>query len=112
MIGGTTSEGAACLELLGAIIIEAVIRSGSKAGWLLASFVFLALVIGRFLNKPSSIHGVTMSSGNTEGTVYQFLLSLAHDASHSHLDYIQPVITGGTLETMLNQVDAEAGALS
>ena len=47
---------------------------------------------------------MTMSAGNSEGTVHQFLLSLAHDAARGHLD-IEPVITAGTLD-MLQRVDS------
>ncbi len=77
---------------------------GRLLGWLaLASFVMLALILIRFLYLPRSVL-VTMSSGNTEGTIHQFLLSLAHDAAQSELD-IEPVITTGSLES-LKRVDS------
>jgi TRAP-type uncharacterized transport system substrate-binding protein len=77
---------------------------GRLLGWLaLASFVMLALILIRFLYLPRSVL-VTISAGNTEGTVHQFLLSLAHDAAQGDLD-IEPVITTGSLDS-LKRVDS------
>jgi TRAP-type uncharacterized transport system substrate-binding protein len=78
---------------------------GRLLGWLaLAAFLVLAMVIVRFVYMPHTVL-VTISSGNAEGTVHQFLLSLAHDAHRGqHLD-IEPVTTAGILD-MLKRVDA------
>jgi hypothetical protein len=78
---------------------------GRLLGWLaLAALLVLAMVIVRFIYLPHTVL-VAISSGNTEGTVHQFLLSLAHDAHRGHRLDIEPAITKGTLD-MLSLVDA------
>jgi TRAP-type uncharacterized transport system substrate-binding protein len=78
---------------------------GRLLGWLaLAAFLVLAIVIFQFAYMPHTVL-VTISSGATEGTVHQFLLSLAHDAHRGHRLDIEPVITAGIVD-MLSRVDA------
>ena len=77
---------------------------GRLLGWLaLAAFIVLALVVSRLLYLSGTVR-VTVASGKTEGTVHQFLLSVAQNSAANDLD-IEPVIANGTID-MLNQVDA------
>jgi TRAP-type uncharacterized transport system substrate-binding protein len=77
---------------------------GRLLGWLaLAAFVLLTLVIARILYLPGPVR-VTVASGKTEGTIHQFLLSIAQVAARNQLD-IEPVISSGTID-MLDQVES------
>jgi TRAP-type uncharacterized transport system substrate-binding protein len=75
---------------------------GRLLGWLaLLAFVFLVSVSIRLLYLRSP-RRVTIGSGETEGAVHQFLLSLAKDSARSELD-IQPEMATGTID-LLDQV--------
>jgi TRAP-type uncharacterized transport system substrate-binding protein len=77
---------------------------GRLFGWLaLAAFVLLTSVVIRFLYLPGFVR-VRIASGNTENAVHQFLLSLAHDSAHSHLN-VEPEMAAGTIE-MLSEVES------
>jgi TRAP-type uncharacterized transport system substrate-binding protein len=77
---------------------------GRLLGWLaLAAFVLLAIVSVRLLYPPGFLR-VRIAFGNTEGSVHQFLLSLAHDSAHGPLR-VEHVMAPGTIE-MLNDIDS------